>query len=94
MENIRAQVIIHGLVHGVAFRASTCNQAARLGVGGWVRNLPGGIVQALFEGEKKKVEKILDWCHQGPLGARVTKVEIIWEPYQGEYKQFEIRYGM
>jgi len=93
VDYLRAQVIIHGIVQGVFFRASTRDEARRIGVGGWVRNLPDGTVQALFEGEKKKVEEMIGWCHKGPPGARVTKVEIFRDPYQGEYKQFDIRYG-
>ena len=92
-EYLRAQVIIHGLVQGVWFRASTRDEAIRLGVRGWVRNLPDGTVQALFEGEKKKVEEIIGWCYKGPPGARVSKVDIFWEPYKGEHEQFDIRYG-
>jgi acylphosphatase len=92
-ENLRAQVIIHGIVQGVFFRASTRDEARRIGVGGWVRNLPDGTVQALFEGEKKKVEEIIGWCHKGPPGAQVTRVDISWEPYREEYRQFDIRYG-
>jgi len=93
MEYLRAQVIIHGIVQGVFFRASMRDEAIRIGVGGWVRNLPDGAVQALLEGEKKKVEALIAWCHQGPPGALVTKVEIIRETYGGEHKRFEIRYG-
>jgi acylphosphatase len=93
-EHLRAQVIIHGFVQGVFFRASTREEAMRLNVGGWVRNLPDGTVQALFEGEKKRVEEIIGWCHKGPSGSRVSKVEIEWEPYKGEYKLFDIRYGI
>lgn len=93
MEYLRAQVIIHGLVQGVWFRASTRDEAIRIGVGGWVRNLRDGTVQALFEGEKKKVEEIIGWCYKGPPGAQVSKVDIFWELYTGEYKQFDIRYG-
>ncbi len=92
-EYLRAQVIIHGLVQGVWFRASTRDEAILLGVKGWVRNLPDGTVQALFEGERKKVEEIIGWCHKGPPGARVSKVDIFWELYKGEYGQFDIRYG-
>jgi len=93
MEHLRAQVVIHGIVQGVFFRSSTRDEAVRIGVGGWVRNLPDGTVQALFEGEKKKVEEIIGWCHKGPPGARVTSVDILWELYQGEYGHFDIRYG-
>lgn len=94
MDSLRAQVTVYGAVQGVAFRASTRNEASRLGVGGWVRNLPDGTVEALFEGEKESVEQIVTWCRQGPPGARVTNVEIVWEPYQGEFQSFEIRYGI
>ncbi len=90
---LRAHVIIHGLVQGVWFRQSTKDEALRIGVGGWVRNLPDGSVEALFEGEKKKVEELVGWCHKGPPGARVNKVEISWEPHKGEFTHFDIRYG-
>lgn len=93
MDHLRAQVIIHGIVQGVFFRASTREEAIRIGVGGWVRNLPDGTVQALFEGETKKIEEIIGWCHKGPPGAQVNKVDIFWEPYEKEFKLFEIRYG-
>jgi acylphosphatase len=93
MEYLRARVIIYGIVQGVFFRASTRDEAIRIGVGGWVRNLADGTVQALFEGEKKKVEAIIAWCHKGPPGAQVSKVQIFWEPYQAEFKNFAIRYS-
>jgi len=94
MDYLRAQVIIYGLVQGVAFRAYTRSQATALGVKGWVRNLPDGTVEALLEGEKKKVEEMIAWCRQGPSGARVLQVDITREPCRGEFKQFEIRYGI
>jgi acylphosphatase len=86
-------VIIHGLVQGVYFRASTRETALRLGVRGWVRNLSDGSVEALFEGENKKVEELVGWCYKGPPGARVTEVELAWEPYAGEFTHFDVRYG-
>lgn len=92
-EQLRAHVIIHGLVQGVWFRASTKDEADHLGVTGWVRNLPDRSVEAVFEGEKKKVEEIVGWCHRGPSGANVSKVEIVWEPYGKEFSHFDIRYG-
>lgn len=92
-EYLRAHVIIHGLVQGVWFRASTRDEADRLGVAGWVKNLPDGSVEAVFEGGKKKVDEIVGWCHRGPSGAKVDNVEIVWEPYSGEFSNFDIRYG-
>jgi acylphosphatase len=92
-ENLRAHVIIHGLVQGVYFRASTRDEAVRLGVKGWVRNLSDGSVEALFEGEKKSVEAIVAWCYKGPSGAQVHKVDLAWQTYRGEFGHFDIRYG-
>jgi acylphosphatase len=93
MDTLRAAVIVHGLVQGVWFRQSTKDEALRLGVFGWVRNLPDGSVEAVFEGEKKKVEEIVGWCHRGPAGARVSKVEVSWGPVSGAFSRFDVRYG-
>ena len=93
MDNLRGHVIVHGLVQGVWFRQSTKDEALRLGVRGWVRNLPNGDVEAVLEGEKKKVEELVGWCHRGPSGAQVTSVDITWERFRGEFGQFDIRYG-
>ncbi len=84
-EYLRAHLVIHGLVQGVYFRASTRDEAVALGVGGWVRNLPDGSVEALFEGEKKKVEQMVAWCYKGPAGAQVIKVDLTWQTYKGEF---------
>jgi acylphosphatase len=92
-EHLRAHVIVHGLVQGVWFRASTKDEADRLGVTGWVRNLPDRSVEAVFEGETKKVEEIVGWCHRGPAGAQVSSVDVSWEPFQQEFGHFDIRYG-
>ena len=90
--HLRAHVVVQGLVQGVWFRASTKEEADRIGVMGWVRNLPDGSVETVFEGEAKKVEEIVAWCHRGPSGARVKKVDIVWEPYKKEFGHFDIRY--
>ncbi len=92
-ENLRAHAVIHGLVQGVYFRASTREEAVRVGVAGWVRNLPDGTVEAVFEGEKKKVEEIVAWCYRGPAGATVVKVDLTWEAYRGEFTHFDVRYS-
>lgn len=93
MDTLRAQVVVHGVVQGVWFRQSAKDEAERIGVSGWVRNLPDGTVEALFEGEKKKVEEIVGWCHRGPSGAQVTNVDVAWQKYKGEFARFAIRYG-
>ncbi len=89
---VRAHVFISGRVQGVFFRYETRLRAIRNNVTGWVRNLPDGRVEAVFEGEKENVEAMINFCHRGPPGAIVKKVEVIWEKPAGEFKDFHIRY--
>jgi acylphosphatase len=67
-------VVVTGRVQGVWFRQSTCNEANKLGVAGWVRNLSCGRVEAHFEGEDELVETLLRWAHKGPTAAEVVEV--------------------
>jgi len=90
---VRAHVFVSGRVQGVFFRYETRQHARRVGVTGWVRNLPDGRVEAVFEGEKEAVEYMIEFCKRGPLAAKVEKVKVIWEPYKGEFESFTIRYG-
>ncbi|MBI5099177.1 MAG: acylphosphatase [Nitrospirae bacterium] len=93
MEKGRVYLIITGFVQGVFFRASTRETAVRLDLTGWVRNLPDGNVEAVFEGPVENLRQAVQWCRQGPRGARVTKVDEKWQDYTGEFKNFSIRYG-
>ncbi|PIU51613.1 acylphosphatase [Candidatus Desantisbacteria bacterium CG07_land_8_20_14_0_80_39_15] len=88
----RAHLYISGRVQGVCFRAETCDEADRLGVKGWVRNLPGGSVEAVAEGEDSAIEEFVKYCHKGPSGAYVRKVEISEENFKNEFKDFYIRF--
>ncbi|RLF46791.1 MAG: acylphosphatase [Thermoplasmata archaeon] len=87
----RAYVRIYGRVQGVWFRANTKEMADKLGLKGWVRNMPDGSVEAVFEGDDENVEKAIEWCHRGPPLARVDRVEVEYEEPQGE-TSFRIRY--
>ena len=91
---VRAHIIVRGRVQGVFFRANMKEEADRLGVKGWVRNLPDGYsVEAVVEGDEESVKRLIEWCHRGPPLARVEKVEVTYEPYKGEFKDFRIKYG-
>lgn len=87
----RASVKIYGRVQGVWFRANTKEMAEKIGVVGWVRNMPDGSVEAVFEGEDEKVEKMIEWCRHGPPLARVDGIEVKYEKPKGE-KSFRIIY--
>jgi len=91
LETVRARLRIHGRVQGVFFRASACDEARRAGVVGWVRNCRDGTVEAVAEGARPAVERLITWAHQGPAGALVTDVEIDWQPPSGEFTDFSIR---
>jgi acylphosphatase len=70
-------------VQGVGFRYSTQAYATRAGLGGWVRNLADGRVEAVFEGPRPAVERLVGWCCSGPRGATVREVETTWEEPAG-----------
>ena len=79
----RRHVWVSGRVQGVGFRYSCATAAATHSVGGWVRNLPDGRVEAVFEGPAAAVEAMVDWCRTGPRYSSVTRVEAKAEPAQG-----------
>ena len=89
---VRAHVYVSGLVQGVFFRDYTRRWADSLGVKGWVRNLPDGRVEAVLEGEKDRVEALIQRMEEGPPYARVEQIEVEWENYQGEFSDFRIRW--
>jgi acylphosphatase len=91
-DKTRAHAIISGRVQGVFFRMETMRAAQRIGVSGWVRNLRDGTVEAVFEGDKTRVDAIIQWCKEGPPHAHVTDVKVDYEQYAGEFESFEITY--
>lgn len=93
MKKVRAHVLIDGRVQGVCFRMDTRRAALNRRVMGWVRNLPDGRVEAVFEGEEGDVKSMMKWCEAGPPLARVGKVSVEWEPYTGELDGFEITFA-
>jgi acylphosphatase len=70
------RVIVHGRVQGVGFRLAVAHAARTRGVAGWVRNRPDGTLEALFEGDEEAVESLVRFCHAGPRGAEVARVEV------------------
>jgi acylphosphatase len=89
--NIRKYVLVSGKVQGVFFRSSVKKKADELHLTGWVRNLNDGSVEAVFEGEQEKVEKMVRWCGKGPIHAVVNDIKVSSERYEGEFDNFSIR---
>ena len=90
MSEARARVVIHGRVQGVFFRAETRDRARSLGLDGWVRNTGDGSVEAVFEGDRDRIESMLVWCRGGPALAQVDSVDVDWETPTGE-RGFAVR---
>ena len=88
--NARAHIFVSGWVQGVFFRDQTQKWANSLAVTGWVRNLKDGRVEVMAEGNKEKIEDLISQLKQGPSLARVENVEVDWEEYKGEFRDFSI----
>jgi acylphosphatase len=86
----RMHVIVSGKVQSVFFRAYTRETALALKLTGWVRNLPDGRVETVFEGEDINVQSLLEWCKKGPPQALVNELESSEEPYTAEFRDFRI----
>ena len=86
----RAHVYVSGEVQGVFFRESTREKAQQLGLSGWVKNLPDGRVEALFEGPSEKVREMVRWCGQGPPHAAVENVDIEFDTAKEDLTGFEV----
>lgn len=87
----RVVVTIEGYVQGVGYRASCQREAQVLGLTGWVRNRWDGTVEALLEGPADRVDKMVEWCRQGPPRAEVTRVEVRDAPPGEPLKSFNVR---
>ena len=91
MPVVARHVSITGQVQGVFFRAWMQEQAAELGVTGWVRNCPDGRVDSHVEGEKAAVQQIVERLHRGPSAARVEDVHV-WDVAVCDFDGFEVRH--
>jgi acylphosphatase len=76
---IRRRVVVHGHVQGVFFRESVRRLALQRGVAGSVANRRDGTVEAVFEGDPDAVERLVEFCREGPRGARVDSVDVFEE---------------
>ena len=93
MEEIaEARVVVSGRVQGVWFRGFTQRVASDEGVRGWVRNLPDRRVEAVLQGRRAAVERVVGFLREGPPGASVTDIAVSWEPPSEVHRGFHIRY--
>ena len=86
----QAVLLISGHVQGVCFRAHAEEEAARLGLTGYARNLPEGHVEALVQGDEEKIHSFIEWSKKGSRSAKVEKVEVSWSEPTQAYEDFRI----
>jgi len=89
---VRTHVFVTGDVQEVSFRYYAKQKAASLEIKGWVRNLPSGEVEAVFEGLDDRIKEMIEWCKKGPWLAKVNTVKVDFSDYRGEFEGFEIRH--
>ena len=88
----RVRAIVTGRVQGVWFRARTQDEARRVGVTGYVRNLPDGTVEIVAQGGEGAVNALISWARQGPPMANVISVQVTEVPAEEEFSEFEVRF--
>lgn len=91
-EKARVHIKVKGVVQGVFFRAFVKKSANIFNVSGSVQNKSDGSVEIIAEGERPKLEKLLEKCRQGPPAAVVKSVDHSWHKYRGEFTDFSIIY--
>lgn len=89
-EAVRAELTISGRVQGCFYRASTQQEAQRLGLLGETGNLPDGSVEVTAEGAREAVEELIAWCRRGPPAAEVERVDVKWSSARGEFRTFMV----
>ena len=91
MNLVCKQIRVTGRVQGVFYRASTKTKALDLGLKGWVKNEIDGSVLMEIEGQVSAIQKMVEWCGDGPIHARVASVEV-HDKEAENYTSFEVRY--
>lgn len=88
----RVELKIHGRVQGVFYRDGARRRANKLGITGFAKNESDGTVRIVAEGEEESLKKIIKWCYNGPIFAKVIVVDVEWKQASGEFKKFSIEY--
>ena len=89
---VRVHIWVKGRVQGVGFRAHVEYRARQIsGLTGWVRNVGYDTVEAVAEGERDKVERLIEAMKQGPRSSRVDESKVEWETPTGEFQGFGVK---
>jgi acylphosphatase len=91
MGEARVHVIMSGLVEGMFIKSAVKTKAALLGVKGWIRNTSGGELETILEGDKERLQQMVDFLRQGPNGAVIYNFDAKWGEATGEFREFEVK---
>ena len=91
IEQTRLHANVYGRVQGVGFRAFVVETGVTLGATGWARNKWDGSVEVVAEGDRQTLESLLAALHRGPRMAKVTRVDVEWQPASGEFNAFHVK---
>ena len=91
MAYARARIVIEGEVQGIGYRNFVRTRAAMRDITGWVMNSNDGRVEAILEGEKEAIERVIEMCKKGPVFARVSNIDVKWEDKLDRYSSFTIK---
>lgn len=89
---VRAEIVVNGLVQGVGFRYFVMREAKKLGLNGYVKNLYTGEVLTVVEGEKAIVEEMVNKLKIGPIHASVKSCKVDWQESKNEFTEFEVKF--
>jgi acylphosphatase len=87
---MQARIYVLGFVQGVGFRGFVKSNARKLNLKGWVQNTDDGRVEAIAQGSKEELEKLIKLCEKGPFLAEVKSVVVEWEKEEEQFNDFEI----
>jgi acylphosphatase len=87
------RAVVSGRVQGVFYRMFVLREANGLGLCGMVRNLLDGRVEVTTEGDRQKLEQLVQRLREGPPKAQVSDVTTEWDEYRQEYDSFQIEYS-
>lgn len=88
----RIELKIYGRVQGVFYRDTARRKARKLGLTGWIRNESDGTVITMAEGEEESLKKFIEWCYNGSIFAKVSKIDVQWKQFENEFDEFNILY--
>ena len=89
-KKVRAHIVVEGRVQGVFYRVNARDEAKELGLTGWVKNLEGGKVEAVFEGTENLVKEMILWCKEGTRLSNVKDIKVTWEKPTGKFENFQV----